>query len=127
MKLLEYVAVRIRDLREAYGKEGISQEVLAKEIKVTPNTISRWETGTYRPSLEDLDRLARFFGVSILEFFPQEQTVPNEGIAALLRTAKQLNPPDLDELKKYAEYRRARNLYSHGARPRVGRKRSEVK
>lgn len=127
MELFEYVAGRIRDLREAYGKAGISQEVLAKEIKVTPNTISRWETGTYRPSLEDLDKLARFFAVSILGFFPPEQKVANEDIAALLRTASQLEPEDLDELKKYAEYRRARSLYSHGIRPRVGRKRTEVK
>ncbi|TAJ07583.1 MAG: XRE family transcriptional regulator [Nitrospirae bacterium] len=128
MDLFEYVAKRLRELRASYGEApGISQEVLAKEIKVTPNTISRWETGTYRPSLEDLNQLARFFGVSILEFFPPEQAVPDEGIAALLRTAKQLKPEDLDELRRYAEFRRARSLYPSGSRPQAGRKRTEVK
>jgi len=42
-----------------------------KRINRGINTISRWETATYHPSLEDLDQLARFFGVTILEFFPK--------------------------------------------------------
>jgi len=124
MELLEYVANRIRELRRAYAAgEGISQEALARELKVTPNTISRWETGTYRPNLEDLDRLARFFGVSVLEFFPREDAPENEKLAALMRTAKGLKPEDLDELRRYAEFRRARSLYGDGARPGPGRKR----
>ena len=50
----------------------MSQEALAREVKVAANTISRWETCTYRPSLEDLERLARFFEVSITTFFPPD-------------------------------------------------------
>ena len=64
MELTRYVAERIRELRTNYGGEGISQEALAKEIKIAANTVSRWETGAYRPSIEDLDLLSRFFGVS---------------------------------------------------------------
>jgi len=123
MTLLKYVADRIRDLRTDYGKEGVSQEALAKKLGVTPNTISRWETATYKPTLEDLDKLARFFGVSILTFFPEDEVEKNAGVAALLRTAKQLDPRDLEELRRYAEFRRARSLYSNGEKPRVGRKR----
>jgi hypothetical protein len=42
MDLFEYVAQQIRDLRRAYNSgEGISQEKLAEEIEVAPNTISR--------------------------------------------------------------------------------------
>lgn len=124
MVLLEYVGQRIRDLRTTYGgREGISQEALAKALDVVPNTISRWETATYRPSLDDLDKLARFFGVSILDFFPREgEDSSNEGLTALLRAAKQLDPNDLEELRRYAEFRRARNLYAHGELPRAGRK-----
>lgn len=123
MTLLKYVADRIRDLRTHYGKEGLSQEALANKLNVTANTISRWETGTYKPTLEDLDRLSRFFGISILTFFPKDGAEKNEGVAALLRTAKQLDPRDLEELRRYAEFRRARSLYSNGEKPRVGRKR----
>ena len=60
-----YVGKRIRELRNAFGEEGISQEALAAELKVATNTISRWETGTYEPTLNDLERLSRLFGISI--------------------------------------------------------------
>jgi transcriptional regulator with XRE-family HTH domain len=124
MDLFEYVAQQLRSLRRAYNSgEGISQEKLAEEVDVAPNTISRWETGTYRPDLMDLEKLARFFGKSILYFFPQEETPANENIKALLHTAKELPPEDLEELKHYAEFRRARALYKKRTRPQAGRKR----
>lgn len=127
MNILEYVGERIRALREAYaGGKGISQEALAKSIGLAANTISRWETATYRPSLDDLEKLARFFKVSILEFFPREELGANDRTAALLRVAKELPDEDLDELRKYAEYRQARHLYSQSVRPRAGRKRNKL-
>jgi transcriptional regulator with XRE-family HTH domain len=93
-------------------------------VKVAPNTISRWETGTYRPSVKDLERISRFFGVSINSFFPSELTDANEdeNLKALLRTARQLHPSDLEELQKYAEFRRARGIYQGKTRPKAGRK-----
>ena len=125
MNLFEYVANRIRELRTRYGGEGISQEALAKAIGVTTNTISRWETGTYKPKLEDLDKLSRFLGVSLLEFFPPEQNTMNEPVSALLRAAKDLPEDDVLELKKYAEYRRARYLVE-SERARPGRRRKQT-
>lgn len=123
MELSHYIATRIRDLRGGYGGEGISQEALAKTVGTTANTISRWETGTYKPSIEDLEKLSRFFGVSILTFFPQENEQPlSDNVNALLRAAKQLKPEDVDELRKYAEFRKARSLYTQGQKPRPGRK-----
>src|SRR5215207_3786006 len=95
MDLLDHVAARIRDLRISYNSgEGLSQESLAAHLKVAPNTISRWETGTYRPGLKDLERLSRFFGVSMLSFFPSEMIDEDEdeNLKALLRTARQLHP-----------------------------------
>ena len=126
MNLFEYVATRIKDLRTSFGGEGLSQEALAKEVGVATNTVSRWETGTYRPSLEDLEKLARFFGKSILEFFPAETERQDDRVTALLRAAKQLPPEDLDELRRYAEFRRARRLYDGGQKPRAGRKKKEA-
>ena len=125
MELLDHVAARIKDLRVNYNSgEGLSQESLATHLKVAPNTISRWETGTYRPSLKDLERLSRFFGVSILSFFPQEliDADEDENLKALLRTARQLHPADLEELQKYAEFRRARAIFQGKTRPQPGRK-----
>ena len=125
MDLLDHVAARIKDLRVSYNSgEGLSQEALAAHLKVAPNTISRWETGTYRPSLKDLERISRFFGVSMMSFFPEElvDDDEDENLKALLRTARQLHPADLEELRKYAEFRRARGIYQGKTRPRAGRK-----
>ena len=125
MDLLDHVAAKIRDLRVNYNSgEGLSQESLATALKVAPNTISRWETGTYRPSLKDLERISRFFGVPMMSFLPDEMIADDEdeNLKALLRTAKQLHPADLEELRKYAEFRRARGIYQGKTRPKPGRK-----
>jgi transcriptional regulator with XRE-family HTH domain len=125
MELLDYVAHQIRELRRNYNSgEGLSQEALANQLKVVPNTISRWETGVYRPGLTDLERLARFFGVSVMNFFPPEEVeTEDQNLMALLRTARQLHPTDLEELRKYAEFRKARSIYKGKTRPKAGRKR----
>src|ERR1700733_1273490 len=110
MGLTEHVGQRIREFRTSYGGgTGISQDALAKALGVASNTVSRWETGTYKPTIEDLDRLARFFGKSILEFFPSEdvRSERDEKIDALLRAAKQLNDDDVEEIRSFAEFRRA--------------------
>jgi len=125
MDLLDHVAARIKDLRVSYNSgEGLSQEALAAHLKVASNTISRWETGTYRPSLKDLERISRFFGVSMMSFFPEDMVDDDEdeNLKALLRTARQLHPADVEELRKYAEFRRARGIYQGKTRPRPGRK-----
>jgi len=125
MDLLDHVAAKLRDLRVSYNNgEGLSQESLATQLKVAPNTISRWETGTYRPSLKDLERISRFFGVSIMSFLPDEMVADDEdeNLKALLRTARQLHPADLEELRKYAEFRRARGIYQGKTRPKPCRK-----
>src|SRR6188474_1799249 len=99
MDLLDYLAARIKELRVSYNSgEGLSQESLATHVKVSTNTISRWETGTYRPSTKDLERLSRFFGVPINAFFPSQMVREDEdeNLKALLRAARQLHPADLE-------------------------------
>ena len=125
MELDDHIAAKIKDLRVNYNSgEGLSQESLATHVKVSTNTISRWETGTYRPSTKDLERLSRFFGVPINAFFPSQMVREDEdeNLKALLRAARQLHPADLEELRKYAEFRRARSIHQGKSRPRAGRK-----
>lgn len=124
MDLVQHVSERIRQLRTSYGG-GLSQEALAKELNIAANTVSRWETGTYKPGLEDLDMLSRFFGVSILEFFPKEEVEAESKVMALLRAARDLPQEDIDELRKYAEFRRARVLLSGSAKKRLGKSRAQ--
>jgi transcriptional regulator with XRE-family HTH domain len=119
MSIIEYVGERIRALR---AKEKLSQEALAQKVGTTANTISRWETAVYRPTLDDLERLARCFDVSILEFFPPEERSGDAEITALLRAAQQLPPEDIEELKKYAEYRKARNIQQQASKVKSSRR-----
>lgn len=113
--LVEYVGGRIRELRA-----GMSQEALAAKVEVATNTVSRWETGIYRPSIEDLDRLARFFKVSILTFFPPDPTAGDDQFVRLRKAASGLKAEDVEELERYAEFRKAR--YRLGQAKRPGRK-----
>lgn len=119
MDLFTFVGNRIREFR-TYA--GLSQEGLAKLLDVATNTISRWETATYKPSLEDLEKLSRKLGKSVLEFFPGDQPKQDERLSALLRAAQELDEDDLEELKRYAEFRRARTLMKA---PAVGRPRKK--
>ena len=100
-----YIGEKIRELRQAYAGSGLSQEELADRMKTTANTISRWETATYKPSANDLLRLSQIFGVSIAVFFPGME---NPHLSALLSATGDLAKDDIEELTHYAQYRRAR-------------------
>jgi transcriptional regulator with XRE-family HTH domain len=113
-----HIARVIRDLRE---KKGISQDALAVAISEPANTISRWETEKYRPSAEQLEKLAQFFRVSITAFFPGMERLPDVP-AALASATRGLKPADLEEVIRYAEFRKVRSaLRQAKTKPRGGR------
>ncbi len=105
--LYTHIGNKIRELRTHYPAGTMSQDALAASIKVAANTVSRWETGTYKPTPDDLDKLARFFNVSILTFFPNA-TPDDARIAALTSATGGLNEKDFEEVIRYAEFRKAR-------------------
>ncbi|MBR2599363.1 MAG: helix-turn-helix transcriptional regulator, partial [Erysipelotrichaceae bacterium] len=57
---------RIRELR---NRDGRTQEVLAEELGVTAQAVSRWEKGICYPDMEIIPSIANYFGVSIDELF----------------------------------------------------------
>lgn len=101
--IYKQIGNQIRELRTSL--RGISQEELAQAMKTTANTISRWETATYKPSISDLETLAQFFGVPITVFFPQIQ--PDSRTRSLLSATADLDDDDLEEVELYARFRRA--------------------
>lgn len=103
MELMAQIADKIKHLRISLG---LSQSEVARKLKVTPNTISRWESGEYKPRVDDLNSLAHIFGVSILEFFPDEQARPDQRLQAMFR-AQDLEQDDIDEIRRFMEYRLA--------------------
>ena len=58
------IGENIRKLRK---QKGTTQEALADYLAVTPQAISRWESGAGYPAIEYLPDLAGFFGVSVDE------------------------------------------------------------
>lgn len=96
-----YLGERINKLRT---DKGVSQEKLAKDIDVVPNTISRWETGSNKPKLTELSKLADYFSVHISYFFPPD---PNQSSNFLARSAKGLDKDDLVEVERFISFIKA--------------------
>lgn len=51
-----------------------TQERVAKALGVAVNTVSRWESGEYEPSLSHIWQASKFFGVGVEVFFPCEES-----------------------------------------------------
>lgn len=101
MDIAKYVGKKINELR---SERGISQEKLAKDISVVPNTISRWENASNKPKLTELDRLANYFDVHISYFFPPSSETASE---VLTRSAKGLDKDDLNEVERFISFIKA--------------------
>jgi len=107
--IYEKIGKTISELRRAHDRnKGISQDALARAIKTTPNTISRWETAVYKPSADDLVKLAKFFGVSISVFFPDTDLSSKQ--QALMSATGDLDNREMDEVIEYAKFRKARQV-----------------
>ena len=123
MRIEEFIAARIKELRTLYGTKGLSQSELANMVGTTANTVSRWETGRYRPAVSDLDKLAKALEVPIRNFFPKEEFDETSGFAPLFRAVEGLSEKDVEAVQEYAEFRKARSLLKKkSTRPSPGRK-----
>jgi transcriptional regulator with XRE-family HTH domain len=118
--LYNYIGEKIQHLRINWPGGKLSQEGLAEKLNIAGNTVSRWETGTYKPTAEDLDKLARFFEVSITTFFPKLQH-DDERVSALTSATGGLDKSDFEEVLRYAEFRKARKALEAAKRPRAKR------
>ena len=73
----EDLARRIKILRR---KKGLTQNTLSELMDVTPQAVSKWETGRAMPDLSRLDELAAVLGVEITELlWGQDQAIKNTG------------------------------------------------
>jgi transcriptional regulator with XRE-family HTH domain len=95
-----HIGKRIKELRK---EKEWSQEQLAKQMGTTSNTISRWETGAYKPSVDDLEKMAGFFGIPVVDFFPQPR--PSDSTVALMNATYGLDQRDIEEIIRFAHFR----------------------
>lgn len=68
------------NLRKIRGNKELSQEELAKKIKVHPTHYSRYERGLSLPSIDVVQRIADVLEVSIDELVYGSQDVRVEGV-----------------------------------------------
>lgn len=122
--IYEQIGQKIRELRQAYPAENLSQEGLGAKIGVAGNTVSRWETGTYKPTAEELDKLARFFKVPISVFFPDSE-VETPKAKMLASALGGLDDDDMEEVIRYAEFRKARRVLESAKSAKGSRKPKE--
>jgi len=72
----------IKKLRQ---ERGITQEELAEQMHVSPQSVSKWETNTTTPDIALLPKLAVYFGVTIDSLFSLTRDAYLTRITAMLR------------------------------------------
>ncbi|MBQ8278878.1 MAG: helix-turn-helix domain-containing protein [Roseburia sp.] len=63
---MDIIGSKIRTLRK---NKNMTQEELAEVLSVSPQAISKWENGQSTPDIELLPVIARYFGITMDEFF----------------------------------------------------------
>ena len=66
---------RIQNLRQ---KKGWSQERLGQELNLSRQSISKWESGTATPTVDNLKELAKIFDVSVDSLLGNEINIPDK-------------------------------------------------
>jgi len=107
------VGERMQQARqEARGHQGYTQQELATLLKVTPVTLSRWETGVRNPSFELLERFAQIVGKPLSYFF-EEEPQKDEFSQTLLRITDQLGEEEKEDILEYVNLRYRRWYNKH--------------
>ncbi|MGL4686633.1 MAG: helix-turn-helix domain-containing protein [Commensalibacter sp.] len=78
--------MNIKKWRERFG---ITQEALADHMKVSIPTISRWETGVSPINIRQLEKIANFFHITVLQLLSDPDDV--EKYSDMFRIAKNMD------------------------------------
>lgn len=84
-------------LRESRDRRGLTQGELGKEAGLPPTTISHFESGSRKPSFDNLRRLTRVLGVSTDYLMGLVDATDNVGAAS--RIARHLGNATEDDIK----------------------------
>ena len=66
------LAEKIQKLRK---ERGLTQEQLAEQLFVSRTAVSKWETGRGTPSIESLQMIAKFYGITLDELLGTEEVI----------------------------------------------------
>ncbi len=115
-EIYKYIGNKIRIYRTNFR---MTQEQLAEKIGTSANTISRWETATYKLDVAELEKLSRELGEPIWAFLPSSVKPPVEKLQALLSATGDLPEEDIEELQRYADFIRAKKALQKQKRRRT--------
>jgi transcriptional regulator with XRE-family HTH domain len=107
----QQLAARLRDAREYLG---LTQEEVARYLGVPRSALSHIESGQRRVDALELKRLAQLYKQPMGYFTGESQVESGlpEDVAHLARAAASLSERDRQELRRFAEYLRAREQSS---------------
>ncbi|MDD5091526.1 MAG: helix-turn-helix transcriptional regulator [Candidatus Wallbacteria bacterium] len=100
-------------LKSLMNERGLSQYRLSAESGISQQNISRWLAGAVLPRMDQIERLAAYFGVSINELLPQDEDLSH---LAGFRPVEAVEIPVLEQplpelpLKSYPEQCRSVTL-----------------
>jgi transcriptional regulator with XRE-family HTH domain len=103
------IGARIRELRYSAKERTISQSQLARGLGVKPNTVSRWESGEYRPTAMDLQAIARLLDVPVGRLFLEDEDRSLTG--RINQGLRDLSEKDLLEMLMFIKIRGELNGY----------------
>ncbi len=92
-----HIGSKIRELRK---KKGITQEALAAVLTVTPQAVSKWESGVTYPDMAMIPAIARYFEVSLDVLFDYDV---NEIKASIKKIQKDAGEFFYHDQKRYVE------------------------
>lgn len=97
---------RIRELRK---RAGLTLGELAEQLKVSRATLGFWEQGKFQPSNEMLIRLSDLFDVSVDYLLGRNTVKEDELKVALFGGDAKVTDEMWEEVKRFAEYVKAKN------------------
>lgn len=71
----------LNNLTEARKSRNLTQKQTAEALGISDKTYSKWETGETEPNLEQLCRLAEFYGLPAASFFSDDNRITAESAA----------------------------------------------
>lgn len=103
---------RLKTMRKT---KDMTQEQLAEYMGVSPQAVSRWETGATSPDISALPQLAGLFGISIDELLGYDEAERQKEISKVIADAEEQINKNITE-KPIAELRKALNRYPNNDR-----------
>ena len=95
------------NLKKLRVERGVSQEDMAKKIKVHANHLSRYERGLSAPSIEVVEKMAKLFDVSIDELVfgavseRMEKNISDRELLNIFQKVQSLEPQQLFAVKDF--------------------------